>query len=106
MYDAFEMNINTHEDAFFCISLFFLLLFCDRKYPVNWIPEHTKSVLAESDVHCKKAHFLMLFDQLVLIIFCIIFQANWQFFIIKYHKLEFGPLVLSLLIKTGLRTRK
>ena len=35
MYDAFEMNINTHEDAFFCISLFFLLLFCDRKYPVN-----------------------------------------------------------------------
>jgi len=34
MYDAFEMNIYTHEDAFFCISLFLLLLFYDRNYSV------------------------------------------------------------------------
>ena len=48
MYDAFEMNIYTHEDAKCCISLFLLLLFYDRNYSVIWKPGHIKSVLAES----------------------------------------------------------
>ena len=48
MYDAFEININTHEDALFCISLFLLLLFCYRNYSVKRIPEHTNIILAES----------------------------------------------------------
>jgi len=45
----------------------------------------------KTDVHCKKAHFLMSFDRLVLVIVCIILQANRQICIIKYHKLELDP---------------
>ena len=92
------MSINTHEDAF-CLHKSVVLrqeLSCKMNTGAHQeCSGRISKVVSDrlkTDVHCKKAHFLMSFDRLVLFLFFfLIFQANRQIFIIKYHKLEFGP---------------